>query len=302
MPAQVKFRRVSFTYFKDDLPSWEELKSKFPHDFIIGQIEKCPTSGRNHWQGYVRLAKQFRINGLKKLLPGAHFENAKGTEAQNITYCSKEDTRVSGPYESGDRQKAGKRKDLDTVREMVKAGKRLRDIAEVVKSYQGLKFAESYIKLQAAPEREPPLVYWLHGETGAGKTRWVHERARDIKTNLCRIDSTAKSVYFDPYVDEDMVLFDDYRPQRMPFSQLLAVTDRYPMRVNVKYGTAQWVPSIICFTCPYDIEECFRARCDEDVGQFLRRVNESGGRQIQFGSKVLRHNYGAVAPGFHSIN
>lgn len=268
----------------------------------MAQRERCPTTERIHWQGYIRFASPCRFAAIQTWLPGAHIENAKGNETQNIAYCTKEESRIDGPYEIGDRAQPGKRKDIDTVREMVKAGKRIREIADVVSSYQGLRFASEFIKLQPVPEREAPIIFWCHGSTGGGKTRWAYEMAKNICVNVCSILGTSKSIYFDPYVDESYVLFDDFRPSRMPFNMLLNLTDRYPTKVRVLYGCVNWIPQVIVFTCPYDIRECFKNRCDEDVGQLIRRVEESGGRQIQFGSIVKRHNYSATAPGFVSIN
>lgn len=252
--------------------------------YLVFQKELSPTTKKEHIQGYVSFSGVVRFNAIQKVLPGAHLEVAKGSALQNKAYCTKEDSRLFGPWEFGDAPQPGKRKDIDVVREMVRAGKKMREIAEVVSSYQGLKFASEYIKYQPVPDREPPLVYWLHGSTGSGKTRWAYERAKDCGVELCRIDSTEKSVFFDPYVDQCYVLFDDYRPQRMPFSQLLSVTDRYPMRVRVLYGTVLWVPEIIVFTCPYSIEECFKYRCEEDLTQLKRRVSF----EMLFGDRVKR--------------
>lgn len=303
MPRAQKVRRFCWT-LHDEQVKFPDVIAGIPAErlsFFVGQRERCPNTGKIHWQAYCRLSQPISFTTIKTWLPRAHIENAKGNEAQNIAYCTKEDSRVSGPYEQGDRSQQGKRKDIDTVREMVKAGKRMREIADVVSSYQGLRFAAEFIKFQPPPRRVPPIIYWVHGSTGSGKTRWAFERAADLRLEVCRILGTKQSVFFDPYIDQMFVLFDDFRPTRMPFDMLLCLTDRYPTKVRIMYGFSDWIPEVIVFTCPYTIEECFRSRCDEDIGQLTRRVEESGGRQIQFGSIVKRHDYNAEAPGFHSI-
>lgn len=280
-------RRICFTLFDDAIKDFDMLRACFPEgvvEFIIGQQERCPNTQRIHWQVYVRFASPRAFAAIKNWVPTAHLEACKGSEADNIRYCSKEESRVAGPWEFGERSIAGKRKDLDVVREMVKEGKRIREISDVVSSYQALRFAESYINLQPVFSRVPPLVYWIHGSTGSGKTRWAYDRAHDCRVEVCRIESSERSIYFDPYVDEMYVLFDDFRPSRMCFSQLLAITDRYPIRVRVLYGTRQWLPQVIVFTCPYSIEECFKYRCEEDLTQLKRRVTY----EILFGDAVKR--------------
>jgi len=39
------------------------------------------------------------LAALKKFNKTAHWEIAKGTLAQNIAYCSKEESRIAGPFD-----------------------------------------------------------------------------------------------------------------------------------------------------------------------------------------------------------
>lgn len=68
--------------------------------FAIWQKERCPQSGRFHVQGYVRLANATTMGGVKRLLGSdtAHLSVAQGNEAQNVDYCSKEESKVEGPW------------------------------------------------------------------------------------------------------------------------------------------------------------------------------------------------------------
>jgi len=66
--------------------------------FSIFQLESCPETGRRHLQGYVRLRSPQRISALQRALPGGHFEAAAAKESKNIEYCSKEESRVDGPW------------------------------------------------------------------------------------------------------------------------------------------------------------------------------------------------------------
>ncbi len=233
--------------------------------------------------------------------PGLILNTPKRVNRKTSSIAPRKNQELAGPYERGTRSNPGKRRDTDVAREMVTDGKRLREIIQVVSSYQALRFATELIKFQPPPKRVPPIIFWLSGSTRTGKTRWAHDRALELRLEVCSIMGIDKSIYFDPYTDQMFVLFDDFRPTRMPFNMLLNLTDRYPTKVRVMYGFTDWLPEVIVFTCPYTIDECFKARCDEDIGQFTARIEESGGRQIEFGSKVYRHDY-SVAPGFQSIN
>lgn len=46
--------------------------------------------GTPHLQGYIECKNAIYFNSLKKLMPRAHIEKAKGTLEQNVAYCSKE--------------------------------------------------------------------------------------------------------------------------------------------------------------------------------------------------------------------
>lgn len=57
---------------------------------IIG-IEKCPTTGKTHLQGYVEFEEKKRPLETKALAYfKGHWEKAKGDRAENLKYCSKE--------------------------------------------------------------------------------------------------------------------------------------------------------------------------------------------------------------------
>lgn len=71
------------------------------------QKEKAPETGREHFQGYVALKSPMRLSGVKTLLGDdtAHLEPCKGSPLQSWEYCTKEDTRVDGPWTYGDAPK-----------------------------------------------------------------------------------------------------------------------------------------------------------------------------------------------------
>jgi len=60
---------------------------------IHGGVEKCPGTGRLHYQGAVECNGQQRAVFFRDWLPGVHFEPAKNSAAVK-KYCLKEDTAV----------------------------------------------------------------------------------------------------------------------------------------------------------------------------------------------------------------
>jgi hypothetical protein len=58
---------------------------------VYGGREKCPTTGREHFQGHIVLRTQQRLSAIKKWLPTAHLEVARNFNA-SIQYALKTDT------------------------------------------------------------------------------------------------------------------------------------------------------------------------------------------------------------------
>ena len=73
-----------------------------------------------HVQGYVALKKPLRLKALKAVVSErAHFKVCRGTEAQNIEYCTKDNT---GIWSVGKPTVEGKRNELVEIAEAIKDG------------------------------------------------------------------------------------------------------------------------------------------------------------------------------------
>lgn len=87
----------SITAFNDEatlLCASMEGKGEIPNFVkeIHGGMEKCPTTGKEHFQGALH-TDQVRLSQLKKWLPTSHLEKAKNKNAL-IKYALKADTAV----------------------------------------------------------------------------------------------------------------------------------------------------------------------------------------------------------------
>lgn len=95
------FRNVCFTIFT---PEWDYNKLS-SEEFVraVVQKEKCPESGKEHFQGFCCLKTPARLGKVKELLGDAtaHIEKAKGSPKQAWDYCCKEESRVEGPWTFG---------------------------------------------------------------------------------------------------------------------------------------------------------------------------------------------------------
>lgn len=88
----------------------QKLKELEPRYFCFG-VEKAPTTGTVHYQGYVVWRSGISNQVAIRRLRGCHVESAKGDSLQNREYCSKNGEETDGDHisfiEWGDRPLTG---------------------------------------------------------------------------------------------------------------------------------------------------------------------------------------------------
>lgn len=115
-------RRWMFTLFGRDPPAITG-----PVRYGIWQLERAPSTGREHWQGFIVFDRAVTFKQCKQYVGSdqAHVQPARGTSEQCRAYCCKEETRCVEvpPIEVGSfPEDKGNRSDLDEVLEAIKSG------------------------------------------------------------------------------------------------------------------------------------------------------------------------------------
>ena len=110
---------MCFTGFNETGYEFNENQMKY---LVVGK-EICPTTGKEHWQGYVELKNAKTFSAIKKLFKDnkLHLEERKGNALQASNYCKKD-----GKYiEFGELSSQGVRSDLVALKDDILAGKKL---------------------------------------------------------------------------------------------------------------------------------------------------------------------------------
>lgn len=238
---------------------------------IVGK--EVGENGTPHLQGYIGFKTPVRPKTVLRKLPlrCANVEPSRSSAA--IAYCKK-DGNLLVEYKTSQQ---GKRTDLDSLCEEVKKGTPDKDLFE--------KFPSTYLKYnkhvsavrgvlqEARGIGRPPVVLWLYGSTGTGKTAYAYGDALARGYPIEEIwQSMGKLDWFDGYNGQKIAILDDFRAEDAKWNFFLRLLDRYPFRVNRKGSTVQWVPSIIYITCPYSPEKLWATTTDEDIEQLKRRI------------------------------
>lgn len=245
------------------LNNWDEVQREklIEVDYnymIIGK--EVGENGTPHLQGYIEFRSRKRLKTVKKINNNIHWEPRRGTQRQAIEYCMKD-----GDYEEfGKKKMQGKRNDLDAVRETAAQ----EGMREVTCRYnrQQIGVAEKFLTYNESGRKSKPKVIWLHGQSGAGKTRRAVELSKGLDTYWK--DNTK---WWDGYDRHDCTIIDDYR-ETWEFSYLLRILDRYPVRIEVKGGYRQFVSDLIIITCP--VHPIDLNIGEESLKQLTRRLDE----------------------------
>lgn len=232
------------------------------------QVEEAPTTHKIHLQGFIVTKKRSVFNTIKKLFPGCHIEKARGTQEQNVAYCSKSDTKILGPFIIGELEHPGKSTPLESCVDLVKKGSTFKQVCDeypqvYVKHFRGLQ-ALRFALLSEPPKWRTLEVVYIYGKTGVGKTRYCYE----LSPNLYKVVNNGQ--WWDGYYDQESILFDEFYGD-IRVKDMLNWLDGYPIQLPIKGGFTygRWIKVYITSnnpleslypTVPLDVREAFIRR------------------------------------------
>lgn len=122
------------------------------------------------------------------------------------------------------------------------------ELANECSSLGELKAVEAWARYSANEDLINRTVYWLHGPTGTGKTRWAYQKAKE-RGAFWMSGLTLR--WFDGYMGQMTAILDDLRSTSIEYSSLLRLLDRYPTRVEIKGSSVPWTADLVIITSCY---------------------------------------------------
>jgi len=219
-------RSIVFTIF--DLATLDDLRTYGQNEveYMRFGIETCPTTGRQHAQGWLQWNNPRSVQQFWKRFNHPHIEPRYGSVDHNQKYTSKD-----GVWEEfGQPPKQGERIDWTRAREELQ---QRHSVVEVINNQPHLLPTIRALERYATLSRQPPndrdiRCIYIHGPSGCGKSRAVHQAYPNAYWKPA-------GEWWDGYEGQQVVVLDDYYGDQ-PYSQLLRVLDRYPLRLPVKGG------------------------------------------------------------------
>lgn len=249
--------------------------------YSMFQREKGEEKGTIHFQIYIVFTIGKRFSTIKTYFPTAHIEKANGSNVQCRDYCSKSDTRISGPYELGTFTEKGERTDLRDFYELIDNGATDIQLRELFPSLY-LKEFNKIDKLRTMKksdiykkqERDIETIY-IYGPSGSGKTTYVRDLIRE--ENYFYVDTFDNSA-FTGYAGEDILVIDEFKGNGQFTIQFMnRLLDFAPVKLRGLNYIGQ-----ACFTKVYIIsnfhyKELYKQEQEENISQyngFVRRLSK----------------------------
>lgn len=243
-----RHRNYVFTNYNLDIDIFDTFKPAY----VAYGLEVCPTTGRQHQQGWLHWKDAKTHSAVKKKLKGIHTEPMIASLEQNDVYCGKEGAIVEQGIRPLSNDDKGRAEQLRWKRmlDQAKEGKIEEiDAREQIRYYSTFK-AISMDYMQKPEPLENVCGLWIYGIPGTGKSHAVY--------NQC------KSLYIKPiskqwngYQNEDVAWLDELSPDHSkwiaPFIKLWG--DKWPFHADVKYGAKQIRPRRFIVTSNYSIED-----------------------------------------------
>lgn len=227
--------------------------------YLGSQLEKCPNTGRLHWQAFCKFHREAKQRGtwFKRFHNGIHFTKCSKERAEAIGYGTKGETRVEGPKESGIKPEPVKKFNGEDCKQLILAGKeqeipfdyvlrfnlerRIGALREYLQSDQRLPLPtflpNPWGFILPSKKISKKRHYWIYSRVpNKGKT--YHFALPLREKYLCSIQ-TGDFTYFNVMDRTGCVLLDEYNSSKLKWDSLNAMCD----------GTYSWrrfnQPSIV---------------------------------------------------------
>lgn len=257
-----------------------------PCTYAIFQPERG-ANGTLHVQGYFEFNKRMTLAQVKAHLgERIHAEVAKGTQEENIKYCSKEgdDGRIAGaevvtfgePMAATAAGTRGSRTDWASAWRLVKAGASDIEVIEqhpnLIPNFRALTHARFALQCERSRKETTKLVvFW--GDPDTGKTTTAISLC--VPGSYFVLTADGKQVWWDGY-DPDKhttVIIDEFVGSKMPLTFLNMLADVIDCNVQTKGGFKRFLAETIIITSNFSPREWYRACVEARVESLYRRIN-----------------------------
>lgn len=267
---------IPFKYENKIISLKKIIDSYSPFQFLVLQLESGVSTGYKHYQAYIEFENPRSFESIRKILPFVHIEKRLGTQKEAYDYCTKDDTRLHGPFEFGTKPYFNSKSKSDGKKaEFIKAVLNGSSNLDLLLNFPTI-YSERFInEIKKAAnirdkfelENRDIEVSYIFGPAGSGKSTFIrslHE-VDDIY-----VVSDYEKYPFDNYNGQSVLIFEEYR-SNLPLSMMLQYLDRYPLMLPARYGNKIAKFTKVYFTSNWRFEQQYQSAFYDDLNAFKRR-------------------------------
>jgi len=290
MPAP-SYRNFCFTLHDTEAYRFEEhglldpVGENWPDfRYCVYQLEQGDTPADDksgiHYQGYIEFTTKKTYTAIKRFThPSIHLEPRKGTQQQAITYCTKEESRLDGPWEFGERARGGSqstRTDWETLKRRLDDGASIEDIAEshfslFLRYERGIR---SYKRLKQPEYNDKPEVIVYYGPGHTGKSHRARIEAGNDYYLLRRPNVRGGALWWNGYAQQEVVLVDEFYGWMLLDEFLVLTEEGIGRTVQTKGGHEKFASKKIIFTSNKHPFDWYKQDTITDWGSYVRRFTD----------------------------
>lgn len=272
--------------------NFKELVEQEKLKYVCGGLEKAPSTGRWHIQGYCEARQGAKQMTYKQMLdivqmeessirnPRPSFQAARGSAPENKAYCfglvdGKEENDQKFEYGTPRPPRAAKsggegkrpKVDYETQLDLIREGKLHDTEARLQICHFGNMLKINFSYPRGLTELDKLENEWVWGPPGVGKSTYARKKGADSQLGVYVKDAQTK--WWDGYAHQGFVIIDDLEKEaKYMLHMLKMVGDHYPTRVEIKGAYTEIRPKHVIVTSNYSIDEVFE---DEQARAAIKR-------------------------------
>lgn len=239
---------------------------------FVMQLERGGANARPHLQGWVYMANPCTFKAVHALFPRGTqpwIRKARGTPQQCWEYCTKEDTKVHGPWSKGAKPDGqGKRND---IKEFAQAARGLGDGSVTVRQLQEdyksvearyMKYFDRVVAREQPVRTELTRCTLVTGPPATGKTKKImqitEQLGYDFKTEVYYLpvrENDKANQWWDRYEGQPVVVIEDAEPGFMSRAYFLRLIDAVPLQVQTKGAHVNFLAKHVFISSNYTEED-----------------------------------------------
>lgn len=273
-----EYEIVERAFFKDDTAIQNYFATLTNMKYYVFQIEKGGNSELTHIQGLITFSKPQHWSTFCRKFPLADFSDVYSSNTCARAYCTKEDTRIRGPYEYGNFAEERARTDIKEFLELLDVGASDYDLKTThpslyLREFNKISALRTQNKFNEFRNKKRNVeTTFIYGPEGVGKSSYVYDLLGFENTfSVQTFDNSA----FTYYEGQDYLVIDEFNAQ-WSIQFMNKLLDNFPLQLR-GLGCIKWACyQKVYIISNYGLKDLYKDKQENEptiYKSFLRRID-----------------------------